>query len=60
LTSGQAIVVAEPKSKASRSYTSLAERYLSTTARRAETLSAIADAATNGNGRRRRLLRKAS
>jgi pilus assembly protein CpaE len=60
LTSGQPIVVAEPKSKAARSYTSLAERYLSATARSAETTSAIAGPATNGNGRRRRLLRKAS
>ena len=60
LTSGQPIVVAEPKSKAARSYTSLAERYLSATARPAETASAIAGPATNGNGRRRRLLRKAS
>jgi pilus assembly protein CpaE len=60
LTSGQPIVVAEPKSKAARSYTSLAERYLAATARPAETASAIAGPATNGNGRRRRLLRKAS
>jgi pilus assembly protein CpaE len=60
LTSGQPIVVAEPRSKAARSYTSLAERYLSATAHRAETASAIAVPATNGNGRRRRLLRKAS
>jgi pilus assembly protein CpaE len=60
LTSGQPIVVAEPKSKAARSYTSLAERYLSATARSAETASAITGPATNGSGRRRRLLRKAS
>jgi pilus assembly protein CpaE len=60
LTSGQPIVVAEPRSKAARSYTSLAERYLSATARPAETASAITGPATNGNGRRRRLLRKAS
>ena len=53
LTSGQPIVVAEPKSKAARSYGLLAERYLSATARPAET-------ASNGSGRRRRLLRKAS
>jgi pilus assembly protein CpaE len=53
LTSGQPIVVAEPKSKAARSYGLLAERYLLATARPAE-------AASNGNGRRRRLLRKAS
>lgn len=51
LTSGQPIVVAEPKSKAARSYGQLAERYLSA-ARPAE-------AASNGSGRRRRLLRKA-
>ena len=36
LTSGQPIVVAEPRSKAARSYASLAERYLSATARPAE------------------------
>jgi pilus assembly protein CpaE len=53
LTSGQPIVVAEPKSKAARSYGLLAERYLSVAARPAE-------ADSNGNGRRRRLLRKAS
>jgi pilus assembly protein CpaE len=53
LTSGQPIVVAEPRSKAARSYGQLAERYLSAPTRPAE-------AASNGNGRRRRLLRKAS
>ena len=52
LTSGQPIVVAEPKSKAARSYTLLAERYVA-----APTLVA---AAANDNGRRRLLLRKAS
>jgi pilus assembly protein CpaE len=60
LTGGQPIVVAEPKSKAARSYRSLAERYLSATARRAEAEPAIAGSASNGGGRRRRLLRKAS
>jgi pilus assembly protein CpaE len=52
LTSGQPIVVAEPKSKAARSYAQLAERYLSATS--------PAEAALNGSGRQRRLLRKAS
>jgi pilus assembly protein CpaE len=52
LTSGQPIVVAEPKSKAARSYGQLAERYLSATR--------PAEAVANGSGRRRRLLRKAS
>ena len=59
LTSGQPIVVAEPKSKAARSYGLLAERYLSATARPAEAASALAGSAANGS-RRRRLLRKAS
>jgi len=52
LTSGQPIVVAEPKSKAARSYFALAERYLAV-----RTLPA---ATSNDNGRRRLLLRKAS
>ena len=51
LTDGQPIVVAEPKSKAARSFAILAERYLAVPARPA--------AAVNDNGRRRRLLRKA-
>jgi pilus assembly protein CpaE len=59
LTSGQPIVVAEPKSKAARSYVQLAERCLSATARRAEAMPAAAASISNGN-RRRRLLRKAS
>jgi pilus assembly protein CpaE len=59
LTSGQPIVVAEPKSKAARSYVQLAERCLSATARRAEAMPAEAASISNGN-RRRRLLRKAS
>ena len=58
LTSGQPIVVAEPKSKAARSYTALAERYLVATTPTAETAPALAGAASNGNGRRRLLLRK--
>jgi pilus assembly protein CpaE len=53
LTSGQPIVVAEPRSKAARSYGALAERYLATTGRPAK-------AAPNDNERRRRSLRKAS
>jgi pilus assembly protein CpaE len=52
LTSGQPIVVAEPKSKAARSFASLAERYLAAPV--------VAVAAVNDNGRRRLLLRKAS
>jgi pilus assembly protein CpaE len=60
LTSGQPIVVAEPRSKAARSYASLAERYLSAAARPAEAAPPLAGSGSNGNGRRRRLLRKAS
>jgi pilus assembly protein CpaE len=60
LTSGQPIVVADPRSKAARSYALLAERYLSATARRAETAPVLAESASNGSGLRRRLLRKAS
>lgn len=52
LTSGQPIVVAEPKSKAARSYALLAERYLAAP-------TSVA-AAANDNGRRGLLLRKAS
>lgn len=52
LTSGQPIVVAEPKSKAARSYAALAERYL--------VAPVLPVAAVNDNGRRRLLLRKAS
>jgi pilus assembly protein CpaE len=51
LTNGQPIVVAEPKSKAARSYAALAERYLA--------VPAIRPAVSNDNGRRRLLLRKA-
>ena len=52
-SSGQPIVVAEPKSKAARSYAALAERYL--------TVPNLPVAAANDNGRRRLLpLRKAS
>jgi pilus assembly protein CpaE len=53
LTNGQPIVVAEPKSKAARSYAALAERYLVATGRPARA------AAPNENERRRRSLRKA-
>ena len=52
LTNGQPITVADPKSKAARSYATLAERYLA--ARH------VPVAASNDNGRRRLLLRKAS
>ena len=52
LTNGQPIVVAEPKSKAARSYAALAERYLA--------VPSIPVAVANDNGRRRLLLRKAS
>jgi pilus assembly protein CpaE len=52
LTSGQPITVAEPKSKAARSYAALAARYLAAPA--------IPVVASNDNGRRRSLLRKAS
>jgi pilus assembly protein CpaE len=52
LTNGEPIVVAEPRSKAARSYAVLAERYLAAT-RQAK------GAAPNGNGRRRLSLRKA-
>ncbi len=52
LTSGQPIVVAEPKSKAARSFSALAERYLA--------VPALPLAAAHDNGRRRLLLRKAS
>lgn len=53
LTNGQPIVVAEPKSKAARSYAALAERYLA--AGRPATA-----AVPNDNQRRRMSLRKAS
>jgi pilus assembly protein CpaE len=52
LTNGQPITVAEPKSKAARSYAALAARYLATPV--------IPVVASNDNGRRRSLLRKAS
>jgi pilus assembly protein CpaE len=58
LTSGQPIVVAEPRSKAAGSYGRLAQRYLAATARRSEIAPALA--ASNGSGLRRRLLRKAA
>jgi pilus assembly protein CpaE len=53
LTNGQPIVVAEPRSKAARSYAALAERYLVATGRPAKA------AVPNDNERRRRSLRKA-
>ena len=52
LTSGEPITIAEPKSKAARSYAGLAERYLA--------VPAIPAVASKDNGRRRLLLRKAS
>jgi pilus assembly protein CpaE len=58
LTNGQPIVVADPKSKAARSYAALAEGYLGAPARPAAAAPAPAAAASNGNGRRRLLLRK--
>lgn len=60
LTDGQPIVVAEPRSKAARSYTALAERYVAATARQAEAAPALAAPASNGNGWRRMSLRKAN
>ncbi len=59
LTNGKPIVVAEPRSKAARSYAMLAERYLKATARQTEAVPAFAAAASNGNVRRRLSLRKA-
>ena len=58
LTNGQPIVVAEPRSKAARSYTALAERYLAATGRPAAPVLAVH--ASSGNERRRLSLRKAS
>ena len=52
LTNGQPITLAEPKSKAARSYAALAERYLA--------VPALPVTVANDNGRRRLLLRKAS
>jgi pilus assembly protein CpaE len=52
LTGGQPIVIAEPKSKSARSYAALAERYLA--------VPVLPVPASNDNGRRRLLLRKAS
>ena len=60
LTDGQPIVVAEPRSKAARSYSSLAARYLAATAQSVVVAPVLAAAASNGNGRRRLSLRKAS
>jgi pilus assembly protein CpaE len=58
LTGGQPIVVAEPRSKAARSYAELAERYLTATGRRAG--AANAPAPTSETKDRRRLsLRRA-
>jgi pilus assembly protein CpaE len=60
LTSGQPIVVAEPRSNAARSYRLLAERYLSANTGPGEALPSEPASASNGSRRRRRLLRKAS
>jgi pilus assembly protein CpaE len=60
LTNGQPIVVADPRSKAARSYGLLAERYLATTARRTESAPVLAAQTSNSNGLRRLLLRKAN
>jgi pilus assembly protein CpaE len=59
LTNGQPIVVADPRSKAARSYAQLADRYLAATERQAEATPALAATASNGNVRRRLSLRKA-
>jgi pilus assembly protein CpaE len=59
LTKGEPIIVAEPRSKASRSYGILAERFLTMSVRPAEATPAALVAASNGNGRRRLSLRKA-
>jgi pilus assembly protein CpaE len=59
LTSGQPIVVAEPRSKAAVSYMALAGRYL-TAAERASAAPAATAAAPNGAGQKRLRLRKAS
>jgi pilus assembly protein CpaE len=58
LTNGQPIVVAEPRSKAARSYSALAERFLGPAVRPAKAAPAPAATESNGNGRRRLLLRK--
>jgi pilus assembly protein CpaE len=59
LTSGQPIVVAEPRSKAAGSYGFLAQKYLSASARGTEAIHSTAAPAANGSGLRRLLLRKA-
>ena len=53
LTTGQPIVVAEPRSKAARSYAMLAERYLAATTQQTKITT------PNGNERRRLSLRRA-
>jgi pilus assembly protein CpaE len=60
LTSGQPIVVADPRSNAAASYGVLARRYLAATARRADPAPAPAAPEANGSGLRRLLLRKAA
>jgi pilus assembly protein CpaE len=59
LTSGQPIVVADPRSKAALSYTALAARYLSS-AERAGAAPATTAVATSGGGQKRLRLRRAS
>jgi MinD-like ATPase involved in chromosome partitioning or flagellar assembly len=56
LTSGEPIVVAEPRSKAALSYGLLAKRYLAATVRQPEAAGLAADPSSGGGGRRRRLL----
>jgi pilus assembly protein CpaE len=58
LTSGQPIVVAEPRSKAALSYGLLAKRYLAATALQPEAAGSEADV-SSGGGLRRLLLRNA-
>ena len=60
LTNGEPIVVADPKSKAARSYGLLAARCLAATARRTDSAAVVAAPTPNGNGLRRLLLRKAN
>jgi pilus assembly protein CpaE len=53
ITAGQPIVVAEPRSGAAKAFAALAQHYLEVAGR-----SAVPTATENGNGRRRRLLRR--
>jgi pilus assembly protein CpaE len=60
LTKGEPILVAEPRSKAARSYVALAERYLAATDRPAISAASLASVSPRGNDRRRLSLRRAS